>query len=99
MTGETFRRAPSTIWDRVDGHVTVCDTRSGELYTLDPVAGELWTLLDARTGAELAERLRPPRPEPPPEVWRDHVAALLVLLQGAGLATADDERPTPVSRP
>ena len=79
------------LWQRVDGVVTVCDTRSGELYDLNPIAGSLWSVINGTTRDELVELMAAQHSGEARETLRAYVDSLLVLLQGSGLITVVDK--------
>jgi hypothetical protein len=50
-------RNPEVIWDRVDGEMLVCETRTGQFYTLNEVGAYIWESLDGIPGDDLMRKV------------------------------------------
>jgi len=64
-------RNPDVIWDRVDGSVLLCHTRTGEFFRLNETGAQIWDLCEGGSPDDLLERLARSYPDEP----RDRLAA------------------------
>jgi hypothetical protein len=83
-----LRHNPEVIWDRVDGEMTLCDTRSGEFYRLNPTGAFIWEACDA-SQEEIVKRLSAAYPDQSRGVLERDVSAMIRSLEAEGLVTME----------
>jgi hypothetical protein len=90
-----YRHGSNVISDVVDGHLTLCNTTSGEVLELNGTGAALWTWCDNATAEALTAQLLEAYPTMDADVVRDDVEEWLSAAEAAGLLQVDD--PTTVA--
>jgi Coenzyme PQQ synthesis protein D (PqqD) len=83
-------RDPAVLWDVVDGVVTLCDTRSGEVFELNGTAGLLWSRCENTAPEALVALLVALYPTQ--DVARLHADVESLVLQLTAAALLQDDR-------
>ena len=84
-------RAPTALWDVVDGQTVVCNTDDGELYHLNPTGAYLWDVCDGATVGGLVDRLRAAFPEPGRAVLESDTRRFVASMAEQGLLELHDD--------